>query len=120
MLFTGLSLGPVRVPVPAEAACQNEDVALQYGANPQTPTSSNTAPASLALGPYTSQLQTPTCHMSLHTLFGTEKGGKAMIAFLEETKVCFKPRNEPHDQDDHGSSAFTGTRVPAPTALLYL
>ncbi|KAH9984837.1 hypothetical protein BJV77DRAFT_965906 [Russula vinacea] len=52
MGLSRLSLGPVRVPVPAEAACQNEDVALQYGANPQTPTSSNTAPF-LALGPYT-------------------------------------------------------------------
>jgi hypothetical protein len=35
--------------------------------------------------------------LSLRTLFGTEKGGKAMIAFLEETKACFKPHNEPHD-----------------------
>ena len=30
-------------------------------------------------------------------LFGTEEGGKAMIAFLEETKACFKPGNDPFD-----------------------
>ena len=35
--------------------------------------------------------------LSLRTLFGTEEGGKALIAFLEETKACFKPREEPFD-----------------------
>lgn len=35
-----------------------------------------------------------TPDLSLHTLFGTEEGGRALIAFLEETKACFKPNNE--------------------------
>ena len=29
--------------------------------------------------------------LSLRTLFGTEEGGTAMIAFLEDTKACYKP-----------------------------
>ena len=41
---------------------------------------------------------TPTAtDLSLSTLFGTKKGGKALLAFLEETKACFKPREEVHD-----------------------
>ena len=35
--------------------------------------------------------------LSLRFLFGTEEGGKALLAFLEESKACFKPRNEPVD-----------------------
>jgi hypothetical protein len=35
--------------------------------------------------------------LSLVTLFGTEEGGRALMAFLEETKACFKPSNEPFD-----------------------
>ncbi|KAH9991125.1 hypothetical protein BJV77DRAFT_1009085 [Russula vinacea] len=33
--------------------------------------------------------------LSLRFLFGTEEAGKALMAFLKETKACFKPRNEP-------------------------
>jgi len=33
----------------------------------------------------------PIAHLSLSTVFGTKKGGKALHKFLEVTKVCFKP-----------------------------
>jgi hypothetical protein len=38
---------------------------------------------------------TPTApDLSLPTLFGTKKGGKAFLTFLEVTKACFKPLEE--------------------------
>jgi len=40
---------------------------------------------------YTTHLFLIAPDLSLSTLFGTEKGGRALIAFLEETKACFKP-----------------------------
>jgi hypothetical protein len=36
-------------------------------------------------------------NLSLSTLFGIKKGGKALLAFLEVTKVCFKPLEETFD-----------------------
>jgi hypothetical protein len=41
-------------------------------------------------------LRPATPNLSLRALFGTVEGGKGMIA-LEETKACFKPREEPFD-----------------------
>lgn len=35
--------------------------------------------------------------LSLATPFGTEEGGRALMVFLEETKACFKPSDEPFD-----------------------
>jgi Reverse transcriptase (RNA-dependent DNA polymerase) len=35
--------------------------------------------------------------LSLSTLLGTKKGGKALISFLEVTKACFTPAEHPHD-----------------------
>jgi hypothetical protein len=35
--------------------------------------------------------------LSLFTLFGTQKGGKALLTFLEESKACFKPLEEAFD-----------------------
>jgi hypothetical protein len=37
------------------------------------------------------------CLICMHECLGTEEGGRAVIAFLEETKACFKPQNEPFD-----------------------
>jgi hypothetical protein len=44
-----------------------------------------------------SHLLPVTPDLSLSTLLGTEEGGRAVISFLEETKACFKPQNEPFD-----------------------
>ncbi len=38
--------------------------------------------------------------LSLSTLFGSKEGGKALLEFLEVTKACFKPLEEPPIQDD--------------------
>jgi hypothetical protein len=35
--------------------------------------------------------------LSLSTLFGSKEGGKALLEFLEVTKACFKPLEEPPD-----------------------
>jgi len=35
--------------------------------------------------------------LSLLTLFGSKEGGKALLEFLEVTKACFKPLEEPPD-----------------------
>ena len=58
--------------------------------------------------------------LSLRTLFGTEEGGKAMIAFVKETnrRRASSPEMSPTTQDDRGSSAINGIRVPAPTVQL--
>jgi hypothetical protein len=39
----------------------------------------------------------PGKHLSLSTHFVTKKGGRAMIKFLEETKVCLTPVEHPFD-----------------------
>ena len=39
----------------------------------------------------TTHLRPTAPDLSLRTLFGTEEGGKALIAFLEDSKACYKP-----------------------------